>query len=200
MNYAFGVEFTELARPEPMGEDDDHCEHGNFVASRYPIGNVDVFRHADNLSWYEDGERRLGGRVAITVDVQVGDELVHATVVHFESKIAQIEIQVGQAEETAERALQRPFTQIIGGDTNAPLYGFDLYDGTTRDGTTQAFLTRGLVDTHAEIHPDDRGTIEPGFIIDLMFTNAAVSNPGICAESGCGDLSDHRAVWADIAL
>ena len=201
MNYAFGVEFTELPRPQPMGEDDDSCEHGNFVASRHPIGNVDVFRHVDNLSWYDEpGEPRLGGRVAVTVDVQVGDALIHATSVHFESKIFPIDIQVGQATETAERALERPFAQIMGGDTNAPLYIADLIDGSTRDGTTQAFLTRGLVDTHDTLDPDDRATREPGLIIDLMFTNQPHSNPGICAEPGCGDLSDHRAVWVDVQL
>ena len=201
LNYAFAVEFTELPRPEPMGAGDDSCEHGNFVASRYPIGNVEAFRHADNLSWYDDpGEPRLGGRVAIMADVQVGDAILHATSVHFESRIHPIDIQVGQAAETAERALERPFAQIMGGDTNAPLYIADLIDGSTRDGTTQAFLSRGLVDTHDTLHPDDRATRDPGLIIDLMFTNQPHAQPGICAEPGCGDLSDHRAVWVDVTL
>ena len=200
LNYVFAVEFVELPRPEPMGEATDSCEHGNFVASRYPIGNVEVIRHRSNLSWYEEGERRLGGRVAITADVKVGEKLLHATVVHFESKIAQIDIQVDQAEETALHSLGRPYVRVVGGDTNAPLYGADLLDGTTRDGTTQAFLSRGFTDTHIDVDPAERDTIEPGFIIDLIFTTEASSAPGRCAESGCGGLSDHRAVWADIAL
>lgn len=200
MNYAFGVEFVELPRPEPMGAADDSCEHGNFVASRYPIGNVDVFRHASNLSWYEEGERRLGGRVAITADVQVGERLVHATVVHFESKIAQLEVQVAQAEETASRVLERPFAKVAGGDTNAPIYGADLFNGTTNDGTTQAFLSRGFTDPHTAIDPADRATIEPGFIIDLLFVaDVEATDPGLCDTSGCGGLSDHRAVWATLA-
>lgn len=200
LNYAYGVEFVELPRPEPMGFADDSCEHGNFVASRYPIGNVVVFRHAANLSWYEEGERRLGGRVAVAADVKVGERLLHVTAVHFESNIVEIEVQVAQAEETAQRALDRPIPALVGGDMNAPLYGADLIDGSTRDGTTQAFLTRGFADTHLALPVEARATIEPGFVIDLMFSTAPSTAPGVCETSGCGGLSDHRAIWADVDL
>ena len=52
LNYVFAVEFVELPRPDGSGGTvDELCEHGNAVASRYPIGNVGQLRHAENLSW-----------------------------------------------------------------------------------------------------------------------------------------------------
>jgi endonuclease/exonuclease/phosphatase family metal-dependent hydrolase len=198
MNYVFAVEFVELPRPEPMGLTDDSCEHGNFIASRYPLGNVDAFRHAENKSWYDEGQRRLGGRIAITADVAVGEHIAHFTVVHFESDVSIIDIQVDQAAETAERALTRPFATVVGGDTNAAFYWHDLATGASNDGVTQAFFTQGFTDTHADLA--DRATVTEGFVLDLLLTTATTDAPGICAEHGCGGLSDHKAVWATLPL
>ncbi len=38
-------------------------------------------------------------------------------------------------------------------------------------------------------------------VIDLVLGHGVTfSEPGLCAEPGCGDLSDHRAVRASVAL
>ncbi|MFT5681838.1 MAG: hypothetical protein ACI8RZ_002756, partial [Myxococcota bacterium] len=76
MDFVYGVEFMEVS-----GEGEavtEVCEHGNAVLSRFPMGNVGAYRHADNVSWYsppeargESWSTRLGGRIAVTADIAV---------------------------------------------------------------------------------------------------------------------------------
>jgi len=201
MNYVFAVEFVELARPDPMGFDDDHCEHGNFIASRFPIGNVRAFRHETNRSWYDEGERRLGGRIAVTAAIEVGDRYATFYVVHFESNPADVDIQIEQARETAGFAADHAGIVVAGGDTNAPFYGIDLHLDSDADLTIEAFEDQGFSDAHLSIDPIERGTIDAGFIIDLILTKRAeVLDAGICAEADCEGLSDHLPIWASISL
>ena len=207
-NYAFAVEFVELPRPSGSGGTiSEMCEHGNAIASRFPIGNVRQIRHAENLSWYiplderdQGGEPRLGGRIAVAADILVGDRVLHAYVVHFESDISVVDVQVAQAVEMAEDGLAQPFDVVIGGDTNAPLYFFDLQTGSQSDRTTQAFFERGYVDSHAPLPFERRGTLGT-LVIDILFGDEDFfRDPGICSTEVCGDLSDHLPIWATVDL
>ncbi|MCP4805777.1 MAG: hypothetical protein GY913_35590 [Proteobacteria bacterium] len=194
MNWAYAVEFVELG-PSVT------CEHGNAVLSRYPLANVEQFRHSANHSWYEDGgEPRLGGRIAIAADVVVEDRFVHVVSVHFESTISAFDIQVAQAVETAEHAAAQPFAVIAGGDTNAPYYTFDLANGDDNDETIGAFLDRGLEDTHLAIHPDDRATRGPLVLDVLLARDVDHRDPAICSVDDCDGLSDHLPVWTTVSL
>jgi endonuclease/exonuclease/phosphatase family metal-dependent hydrolase len=203
MNYVFAVEFVELPRADgPGGEILEPCEHGNAIFSRYPLGNASALRHTQNKSWLDaPGEPRLGGRVLVIADVKVGDRFVHAYSLHFESSPADNEIQIAQAVETAEHGLGRPFQVVQAGDTNAPFYFIDLLSGNDpKDGVTQAFFTRGYVDAHAELPYPGRETRE-NLVLDIIFGSADFfRDPGICAETTCGALSDHLPVWATIEL
>lgn len=203
MNYVFAVEFVELPRADgPGGEILEPCEHGNAILSRYPLGNASALRHTSNKSWLDaPGEPRLGGRVLVIADVKVGGRFVHAYSLHFESSPADNEIQIAQAVETAEHGLGRPFQVVQAGDTNAPFYFIDLLSGNDpKDGVTQAFFTRGYVDAHAELPYPGRETRE-NLVLDIIFGSGDFfGQPGICAESTCGALSDHLPVWATLAL
>lgn len=197
MNWAYAVEFVEL----PRGDAGVACEHGNAVLSRYPLANVSQIRHAENLSWFDDpGEPRLGGRIAVAADVVVGDAVVHVVSVHFESEIRVLEVQVAQAEETAAHAAAQPFGVIVGGDTNAPYYTFDLVNGSSNDGTIGAFLDREFADAHVEIEASERGT-RSGLVLDLLLTRGVdTADPGLCPADVCDGLSDHQAVWMTATL
>lgn len=200
MHHVYGVEFTELTRP---GADiTAPCEHGNAVLSRYPIGNVRLHRHDTNLSWFEHAsEPRLGGRMAILADIAVGDRLVHVQALHFESGINDGPIRAAQAAELAALGLDQPYPPIIGGDTNAGLYAFDLAGGTMNDTTVGAFFDAGYVDTHAALAPDQRATRAPGLVIDLIFVHGlAAGDAAVCPNATCGGLSDHMPVWATVDL
>ena len=82
------------------------CEHGNAVLSRYPLGNVELIRHATNSDvWVGSSEQpRLGGRVAVKADVWVGDRILHVYSLHFESG--------GDADALREAQAHTPYLRI----------------------------------------------------------------------------------------
>lgn len=199
MHHAYGVEFVELPRP---GEAiTAPCEHGNAILSRFPIGNVELVRHAVNESWFATDEPRLGGRMALVADLAVGDRIVQVAVVHFESGAEDGPKRAAQAAEIADigAMLDRPV--IIGGDTNAGLYAFDLYLDTHNEATTEAFFDRGYADAHEGLPSTARTTKPPALVLDLiMLKGATPSMPIVCEADICDGLSDHRAVWVDVVL
>jgi endonuclease/exonuclease/phosphatase family metal-dependent hydrolase len=198
MHHAYGVEFVELPRPD--GSIDAPCEHGNAILSRYPLGNVELVRHADNESWYETDEPRLGGRMALRADVHLGDRMAHVVVVHFESGVEDGARRANQAAEVADMTATLGRPVIVGGDTNAGLYVLDLALGTHNEGTTEAFFERGFVDAHLALPNTQRAT-RPPLVLDLIFTlDGTPIDPVVCAGELCDGLSDHRAVWVDVAL
>jgi endonuclease/exonuclease/phosphatase family metal-dependent hydrolase len=200
MHHVFGVEFVEL--PRDNGDITAPCEHGNAVLSRYPIGNVRLVRHETNLSWYDHpDEPRLGGRVAVLADIAVGDRIVHVQSLHFESGVNDGPIRAAQAAELAALGLDQPHPVVIGGDTNAGGYVFDLANGTMNEVTVNAFFDAGYVDTHATLPADMRATHDPGLILDIMFVrDQRVTEPAICPTAQCSALSDHLPIWARISL
>lgn len=205
MDFVYGVEFMEISGEGELPT--EICEHGNAVLSRFPMGNVGAYRHAENVSWYTPPESRgaswstrLGGRIAVTADIQIGDRYLHLTSVHLASGIADQAVRAAQAEETVARSSDAVWPVIIGGDTNAGLYAIDLSSGQDNDGVTQAWLSAGYTDAHADLSPDERATApEYGFILDLIFgQGVSFSAPALCTD--CGGLSDHYPVWATAAL
>jgi endonuclease/exonuclease/phosphatase family metal-dependent hydrolase len=197
MNWAYAVEFVEL----PRGSQTEPCEHGNAVLSRFPLANVQQIRHAENLSWYDSaGQPRLGGRIAVAADVVVGERVLHVVTVHFESEVGAFDIQAAQGLETAVHAAAQPFGVLVGGDTNAPFYTFDLLNGGDSDQTVGPFLDRGFEDTHMEIDPAERGTHDLLVLDLLLVRDADHRDPAICAPEDCGALSDHLPVWATLEL
>ena len=200
MNFVYGVEFTELNRVNGLREAE--CEHGNGILSRYPIGNVRVLRHETQASWWDDeSEPRLGGRMAISADIKIGDTYITVYALHFESHPSE-DYRSAQALEIAEDGLNREIPAIAGGDTNAAFYGLDLQLETTTDETIKQFIQRGWYDSHVSIDPELRATApDSGFILDLILgTDDGFSAPGICPEATCGSLSDHLPVWATYRL
>ncbi len=91
--YVYGVEFIELPRfIGPGGSVRRPCEHGNAIASRFPLGNVRLIRHKRTRSWHSIvqrilhvGQPRLGGRVALAADVRIGERTLRVYSVHFDS-------------------------------------------------------------------------------------------------------------------
>jgi len=197
MNWAYAVEFVEL----PVRDRAEPCEHGNAVLSRYPLANVSQLRHRANRSWRDaSDEPRLGGRIAVAADVVVGARVLHVVSVHYESEISALDIQIAQAEETADHAAAQPFGVLVGGDTNAPYYTFDLVNDTTEDQTIGAFFERGFTDTHASLPADARATRGP-LVLDVQLArDVSVEQPEVCPAAVCDPVSDHRAVWADLQL
>lgn len=200
MHYAYAVEFVELTNDAVA-----RCEHGNALFSRFPLHNVEAIRHAENTSWYDTdapgtGEKRLGGRVAVSADIVVDGAPLRLVVVHFESHPINGDARDAQAVEMAELGLSVPHPAVVGGDMNAPMYWLEVQDFDIEDPTVHAFLDRGYADAHAGQPIEQRSTAGSGLVIDLIVgtPGIAFTDAEVCPGEVCDAYSDHRPVWATV--
>ena len=200
MNYIFVVEFVELNQ-QTNGSHLAECEHGNAILSRFPLGNAKALRHPHQVAWFDKDEPRLGGRVALSADVQIGDSVLHLYSVHFESSISENPRDT-QARQIAEAGLKKPFPVIVGGDFNSGLLAIELKFGGEIDQTARQFTALDYVDAHHSLPPLDRITEpEHSFILDLLMSRpGSLHSPRVGAPEVWDGLSDHRPIWATCTL
>jgi endonuclease/exonuclease/phosphatase family metal-dependent hydrolase len=149
MTYAYGVEFLELGlgnsvevRLAALDPDAENVEgfHGNGILSRAPITRACLIRLDDHGHWFdgnpvgdERGQPRVGGRMAIAVEVPTLTGPVVLVSTHLESNadIAHRDAQMGHIlSEVALFAGTKPV--LIGGDLNT---GNHLPSGDWREET-----------------------------------------------------------------
>lgn len=124
MNAVFGLEFIELVNGE-----DPKGFHGNAVFSRWPIRRAQVVRLPEQYNWYFDRQRRIGGRLAILVELDVAGTPVGVGTIHLENRThgpgrrAQLEAVLAEAER-----LFPGMPVILGGDLNT-----NTFDGRDKD-------------------------------------------------------------------
>ncbi len=205
LNYVFGVEFVEL----PRSSMSTLCEHGQAIFSRYPIGNVTLFRHpaSGNDEFDDPNEPRLGTRVDLEADIRIGDRYLHVVSVHYDDRPSEQPARTEQAIGTATNALAYPKQVIVGGDMNTAFY---FLDPTPRASTSEAarvFWQRGFYDTHNGLRPRitvpfDLGGITFPAVVDLLWVTdlASIKDPRGCDVDLCGDLSDHLPQWVTLEL
>lgn len=206
-DYVFGVEFVEGVRaglPAP-------CEHGQAIFSRYPIGNVELFRHR-NLGYDRFDsvrEPRLGSRADLEADLLVGDRLVHVVSVHYDDRPEEEPGRIDQARATAANNWATPVPTVIGGDMNTILYFLDQTPRSLFDPAARELWRGGWVDVHdgqpgrVTVPFPLLGVVFPA-VVDLLwvrgFEQSRASAPGTCPVTRCGGLSDHLPVWVTLAL
>jgi endonuclease/exonuclease/phosphatase family metal-dependent hydrolase len=212
MHMVYATEFVEVSG-STNGEPSTYsaCEHGNAILSRYPLGNAGAIRHRDNVSWYTPLEdrgtggfsTRLGGRITVYADAQIGDSYLHLYSLHFSSDFGSSDVRASQAEEIVEHAADYTHPVIVGGDTNAFFYAADVSSGMQTDDVTGAFLTNGYTDAHSTLEFENRYTCDGALnsqpIIDLIFgKGVGFSNSVVCHDASCAGLSDHYPVWTTV--
>jgi endonuclease/exonuclease/phosphatase family metal-dependent hydrolase len=205
-HYAFGVEFVELVGPET----DAPCEHGQAIFSRYPLGNVNLFRHtpSGNDEYDRAEQPRVGTRADVEADVLVGDHCVRVSSVHYDDKLEEEPARTQQAIETAERGLGFPVRNyVIGGDMNTILYFQDPSPASLFDSAARALWERGYHDVHHGTPdritvPFALGPITVPAVVDLLWVRepSQIRDPGHCSEADCGALSDHLPQWFTLEL
>ncbi len=92
MNYAFGIEFQELAQ----GSHTSAAYHGQATLSRWKLSDPRILRFSDQSTFWHPHwwtpprlallERRLGGRMALVTEVCVGERRLVAYNLHLESR------------------------------------------------------------------------------------------------------------------
>lgn len=211
-DYVFGVEFVEGVRPLSAAHEQltHPCEHGQAILSRYPIGNVTLFRHpySGNDVWDSPTEPRIGTRADLEADILVGDRVVHVVSVHYDDQPfgAEAAARLEQAIGTADNGLEPEIPTVVGGDMNTAFYFTDLSPEASSAPAAKAFWDRGWVDTH-DGQPDritvpfrlSEGSDPIPAVVDLLWVredeSAASTDPSWCPLKVCGSLSDHLPVW-----
>lgn len=128
MGYVYGVEFLELGigdsreREWHRGASNTVGFHGNAILSRLPFSSPALIRLDDGAVWWldaQDGERRLGFRMAIAARIETRAGPIVAVVAHLESK-SDAEDRARQMRRLTETidTLHPGLPVIIGGDLN----------------------------------------------------------------------------------
>lgn len=124
LNYAWGLEFIEL-----VNDENEKGFHGNAVFSRWPIRRAGVIRLPEEYNWYFDRQRRIGGRLAVFAELDVGGKSLGAVSIHLENRTH------GEGRrrqmETILDAVRRELPDmplILGGDLNT-----NTFDGRDKE-------------------------------------------------------------------
>lgn len=102
LNYAFGVEFLELTHGNEAEKrfadhhrlEDEWSIHGNAILSRWPIRNARLLRTPGSNIYYrrkswetaEGFESRLGGRMTLFADLQMGSRIMTVSSSHLQAR------------------------------------------------------------------------------------------------------------------
>ena len=124
MNYVFGLEFIELVNGE-----DAKGFHGNAIFSRWPIKRAQVVRLPEQYNWYFDRQKRIGGRLAVYAELDVGGQPVGAVSIHLENRThgEGRQAQMAAILEAVRRELP-DMPLILGGDLNT-----NTFDGRAKE-------------------------------------------------------------------
>ena len=127
MGYAFGVEFLELGLGDAWeqtwhaGRVNQAGLHGAAILSRSPLEHPALIRLEADGHWFDgaNGERRVGGRMAMVATLQIDGQPVTLACVHFESH-SDPEDRAGQLRRLLDALARYGGDQpvVIGGDLN----------------------------------------------------------------------------------
>ncbi|WP_281645784.1 endonuclease/exonuclease/phosphatase family protein [Parendozoicomonas sp. Alg238-R29] len=197
MYYVYGVEFVEV---------DDFCEHGNAILSRYPMGNVELIRFKSASSRYvfnRDDELRVGGRMALSADVLIGEQTLRVYSTHLASHFKDAGHRHDQTEEIAEHLKSVKTPIVVGGDMNTHTFFIEARLGLKSTYVLKPLYKAGLKDAHKGLSASKRTTHpgKPNTIIDFIFyKRATLTSASVCSEDSCRRLSDHLPIQATIKL
>lgn len=124
LNYAWGLEFIEL-----VNDENAKGFHGNAVFSRWPIRRAGVIRLPEQYNWYFDRQKRIGGRLAVFAELDVGGQPVGAVSIHLENRThgEGRKAQMAAILEAVRKELP-DMPLILGGDLNT-----NTFDGRDKD-------------------------------------------------------------------
>jgi len=195
MDYVYAVEFVEIAQ--------DRGEHGNAVLSRFPILSTAQRRLTDFEKWYlDEGQPRLGGRIVIRADVQIGEQLVQLASAHLTSGVLlYFQAHQTQTQETLDFLADYSGPTIWGGDLNTGVYWVLRYEPSIK-----LIKDSGYADALAEQTHDQSWTYPPdppipAMRLDWIFYRDLDGEGGrVLYEEPLNGLSDHLGIYSDFAL
>ncbi len=114
-NYAYALEFIELVNPN-----DNKGYEGNVLFSKWPIVRAESLYVPEGYNWYFDRQKRIGARVAVFCEIDVGGKHVGAVCIHLENRTSP-EYRAVQTKAILEKAAEMfgDLPILIGGDFNS---------------------------------------------------------------------------------
>jgi endonuclease/exonuclease/phosphatase family metal-dependent hydrolase len=173
MNYVFGREFQELTQ----GTRTSPAYHGQTTLSRWPLSNCRLIRFQKQSNfwrphWFlpEIGpfQERLGGRIALVCEANVGGKTIVSYNLHLESK-GDDQLRGSQLDETLEdaRRYDANTSIVLAGDFN-----LDVSDGSAADALSRAKFRDAFANRHVPTTPGS--FLDPGRTIDWIFTRGPI--------------------------
>jgi endonuclease/exonuclease/phosphatase family metal-dependent hydrolase len=180
MNYVFAREFQELTQ----GSATSPAYHGQATLSRWPLSAARIlrFRRQSNFwrpHWFlpeiTPFQERLGGRLALVVEVNIAGKMMVSYNLHLESK-GDDGLRRAQLGETLDDAERYPSKMpiVLAGDFNV-----DVSEGPAAAALGQAGFYDAFANHHLPTTP--HSLLEKGRIIDWIFTRGAArsSEPAV---------------------
>jgi len=173
LNYVFGREFQELTQ----GTRQSPAYHGQATLSRWPLSNARILRFRQQSSfwqprWFlpeiEPFQERLGGRLALVADANVGNKIIVTYNVHLESR-GDDRLRVAQMNEALQDAQRyRADTAVVlAGDLNMDVSAGDVAQAIRRADFQDAFTNQHTPTTPNSFFADGR-------VIDWIFLRGSL--------------------------
>jgi len=180
LNYVFGREFQELTQ----GTRHFPAYHGQATLSRWPLSNARILRFQQQSNfwkphWFlpeiEPFQERLGGRLALVADANVGEKIIVTYNLHLESR-GDDRIRGAQMIETLQDAKRyRADTAVVlAGDLNMDVSAGDVAQAIRRADFQDAFTNQHSPTTAKSFFVDGR-------VIDWIFSRGSLrsDNPQV---------------------
>jgi len=188
LNYVFGREFQELTQ----GTRQSPAYHGQATLSPWPLSNARILRFQQQSGfwrphWFlpemEPFQERLGGRIALVADANVGGKAITTYNLHLESR-GDDRLRAAQLEETLQDARRygKDTPIVLAGDLNMDVSAGNVAQMIERAGFQDAFRSQ-----HVPTTPDS--LFAEGRVIDWVFARALRSSSAQIHGSVSG--SDH---------
>ena len=174
MNYVFGREFQELTQ----GSRNSPAFHGQATLSHWPLSNARVLRFQRQSNfwrprWYlpdtEPFQERIGGRMALVVDINVGGRWLVSYNMHLESR-GDANLRQAQLRECLQDSKQykRSTPIVLAGDMNLNVARYDAVSELKREDFTSPFTGQQIRTTPA------KSLLDRGSTIDWIFTRGPI--------------------------
>jgi endonuclease/exonuclease/phosphatase family metal-dependent hydrolase len=198
MNYAFGREFEELTQ----GTRASPAYHGQATLSRWPLANLRIIRFQKQSNFWRPRwflpeispfQERIGGRLALVGEVNIGGKAIATYNLHLESK-GDDELRGSQLDEVLEDAKRYTLNTptVLAGDFN-----LDVSSGTAAGAIRHAQFDDAFFNHHAPSTPGS--FFGHGRIIDWIFTRGPIrANKQRVHRSVSA--SDHYPLSVDLAF
>jgi endonuclease/exonuclease/phosphatase family metal-dependent hydrolase len=185
----YGVEYLEFTKG--TGEElqlpgnNTTALHGNAILTRYRFSNPQLLRLPRCENNFESAERRIGGRLGIFADIEIGNAKLLATTAHLDvvntppCRARQLRAALLSIEARSQALSNSPVKIIIGGDFNTHTFArggqFRTLKNTLRIlGSNRQRLARSLMKKELAVKELERFGYEVDALNDGLPTSSSM--------------------------